>query len=96
MFKANLKEQSNTFLVFHEPVIWLGFPGGSDSKKNLLAMRETWVFDPWVGKIPWRREWYFYLENSTDRGAWQASYSPWGRRDSDTTAQLTLSFSLYD
>ena len=34
--------------------------------KNLPAMRETWVglphcripglFDPWVGKIPWRRE----------------------------------------
>ena len=21
----------------------MGFPGGSDSKKNLLAMRETWV-----------------------------------------------------
>ena len=24
--------------------------------KNLPAMLETWV-DPWVGKIPWRREW---------------------------------------
>ena len=23
--------------------------------KNLPAMWETW-FDPWVGKIPWRRE----------------------------------------
>ena len=23
--------------------------------KNLQAMQETWV--PWVGKIPWRREW---------------------------------------
>ena len=32
-----------------------GFPGGSDGK-NPLAMRETW-FDPWVGKIPWRRAW---------------------------------------
>ena len=32
--------------------------------------------DPWVGKIPWRRAWqplqYFCLENSMDRGAWQA------------------------
>ena len=39
--------------------------------KNLPAMQETW-FDPWVGKIPWRREWLplqcFYLENSMDRG----------------------------
>ena len=24
--------------------------------KNLPAMEETW-FDPWVGKIPWRRAW---------------------------------------
>ena len=24
--------------------------------KNLPAMKKTW-FDPWVGKIPWRREW---------------------------------------
>ena len=35
--------------------------------KNLPAMRETW-FDPWVGKIPWRREsyplQYSGLENS--------------------------------
>jgi len=31
-------------------------------------MRETW-FDPWVGKIPWRREWLTHssiLENSMD------------------------------
>ena len=24
--------------------------------KNLPAMQETW-FDPWIGKIPWRRKW---------------------------------------
>ena len=33
-------------------------------------------FDPWVGRIPWRREWlvqYSCLENSVDRGAWRAT-----------------------
>jgi len=34
-------------------------------------------FDPWVGKIPWRRNGhplqYSCLENSTDRSAWQAA-----------------------
>ena len=36
-------------------------------------------FDPWVGKIPWRRTWqptplqYSCLENPMDRGAWQAT-----------------------
>ena len=35
------------------------------------------VFNPWVGKIPWRKECnplqYSYLENPMDRGAWQAT-----------------------
>ena len=35
------------------------------------------MFDSWVGKIPWRREWhplqYSCLETSMDRGAWQAT-----------------------
>ena len=39
---------------------------------NLPAMQET-GFDPWVGKIPWRREeqptLVFLLENSMDRRA---------------------------
>ena len=46
-------------------VLKLGFSGGSDGKefftqmvKNLPAMWET-GFDPWVGKIPWRRAWQF-------------------------------------
>ena len=28
---------------------------------------------------------YSYLENSMDRGAWWATVSPWGRKESDTT-----------
>ena len=35
------------------------------------------AYDPWVGKIPWRRAWQptpvFLLEDSMDRGAWQAA-----------------------
>ena len=30
-------------------------PGGSDGKES-ACMQET-LFDPWVRKIPWRREW---------------------------------------
>ena len=44
--------------------------------KNLPAMRET-GFSPWVRKILWRRECnplqYSCLENSMDRGGWQAT-----------------------
>ena len=33
----------------------VGFPGGS-GVKNLPVLQEN-GFDPWVGKVPWRREW---------------------------------------
>ena len=40
---------------------------------NEIDMRQG--FDPWVGKVPWRRAWQptpvFLPENSMDRGAWR-------------------------
>ena len=33
-----------------------GLPGGSQGKRICLQYRRT-GFDPWVGKIPWRRAW---------------------------------------
>ena len=46
-------------------------------------------FDPWAGKIPWRREsiptpvfW---------PGEFHGLYSPWGHQESDTTERLSLS-----
>ena len=37
----------------------LGFPGGASGKEPVFQCREhkRWVFDPWSGKIPWRRAW---------------------------------------
>ena len=32
------------------------FPGGSDGKSVCLQCRKS-RFDPWVGKIFWRKEW---------------------------------------
>ena len=41
---------------------------------NLPTMQEIWGFNPWVGKIPWKRKWHappvFCLGNLMDRGAW--------------------------
>ena len=36
--------------------VFLGFRGGLDDKKFHLQCRRP-GFDPWVGKIPWRRAW---------------------------------------
>ena len=33
----------------------MDFPGGSDGKASVYNVRPG--FDPWVGKIPWRRKW---------------------------------------
>ena len=35
--------------------VW-GFPGGSVGKESACQCRRP-RFDPWVGKIPWRRAW---------------------------------------
>ena len=55
--------------------------------KNLPEMRKT-VFDPCVGKIPWRRKWLptpvFWP------GEFHRLYSPWRRKESDMTEWLSL------
>ena len=38
-------------------VYFRDFPGGADDKESAFnALR--YGFNPWVGKIPWRREWF--------------------------------------
>ena len=34
-----------------------GFPGSSVGKESACQCRRCW-FDPWIGKIPWRRKWH--------------------------------------
>ena len=45
-------------------------------------------FDPWVGKIPWRREWQptpVFLPGESYEQRTRVGYSPWGLKESDTT-----------
>ena len=75
----------------------MGFPGGSDSKDNLPAIRETWVQslgqeDPLdkgmathSSVLAWRTPWQRIL----------VGYSPWGCKELDTTERLTLSLFTY-
>ena len=72
------------------------FPGGSDSKSVCLQCGRS-GFDPCVGKVPWRRKWHptAVLLPGKPHG-WRSlvGYSPWGRRESDTTEQLHFHFHL--
>ena len=45
-------------------------------------------FNPWVGKIPWRRAWQptpVFLPGEVHGQRNLGGYSPWGCKESDTT-----------
>ena len=48
-------------------------------------------FDPWVGKILWRRAWQptpVFLPGESHGQRSLVGYTPWGRKESDTTELL--------
>ena len=54
-------------------------------------------FDPWIGKLPWRKEWLpapVLLPGEFHEQKSLAGYSPWGLKESETTERLTFSLSL--
>ena len=68
-----------------------GFPGGSDNEESACNVGGL----PSVRKIPWIREWpptpgFFPGEFHGLRSL--VSYSPWDRKESDMTEQLSLHF----
>ena len=51
-------------------------------------------FDPWLGKIPWRRKWQptpVFLPGQFYRQTNLVCYSPWGHKSSDTAELLNYS-----
>ena len=67
--------------------------------KRLPGMRRP-GFDPWVGKIPWRRKWQptpVLLPGESHGRRSLVGYSPWGCKESDTTERLhSLTHSLIE
>ena len=66
--------------------------------KNLPAVQET-RFDPWVWKIPWRRDWLptpVFLPGEFHGQRSLEGYSPWSCEESDTTEQPTQSSQVVD
>ena len=58
----------------------------AETVKRLSTMRETWV-----GKIPWRRKWQStpgLLPGKSHGQRSPVGYSPWGRKELDTTERL--------
>ena len=68
------------------------FPGGLAGKSDCLQCGRP-RFDPWVGKIPWRRKWHptpVFLPGESHRRRSLVGCSPRGHKESDTTS-LSLS-----
>ena len=64
-------------------------------QRNCLHCRKPGL-DPWVRKIPWRREWLptpLFLPGEFHGQRSLAGHSPWGHKALGTTEWLTLSLS---
>ena len=72
-FKLTWAYTENPILIIQMYTGMIGTSLVAQMVKNPFAMH----FDPWIEKIPWRREWLptpvFLHGNPMDRGAWQAT-----------------------
>ena len=71
-----------------------GFPGGASNKEPACQCRrrKRCGFDPWVGKIPWRKEWQptpVFLPGESHAQRSLGDYSPLGCKELDTTEATT-------
>ena len=74
----------------------VGFPGGS-VVENPPANGGRCDFNPWVGKIPWRREWQptpVFLLGESHKQRSLVGCSPRGHKELDTTEQLSNNSSV--
>ena len=79
------------FKQYHELVG--GFPVGTSGKESTCQCRrhKRGRFEPWVGKIPWRRKWQPTSVSLPRKFHGQRSpvdCSPWSCRESDTTEYI--------
>ena len=74
-----------------------GFLGGADGKEPAYQYRrqKRCTFDPWIGKIRWRRKWQptpvFLLEKSHEQRS-LAAYSLWSRTQLNNNNTMNLKY----
>ena len=67
-----------------------GFPSGARGKELACQWRRSRRprFDPWIGRIPWSREWQptpIFLPGKSHGQRSLGGYSPWGLKESNMT-----------
>ena len=79
----------------YKPLLYVGLPSWLSGKESVCQCKRCNrnAFDPCIGKLPWSRKWQpvpvFLLGKSHGQKS-LTSYSPWGHKESDTTAYSTL------
>ena len=71
-----------------------GFPGGSEDKESACNAGDTGLIPGW-GRFPGERKWQptlVFLPGESHGQRSLVGYSPWGRKESDTTECLSLTF----
>ena len=72
-------------------VLFMGFPGWLRQQRICLQCRRP-VFNPWIRKIPWRREWQptpVFLPGESRGQRSLVGYTLWGCKELDMTEWLT-------
>ena len=88
--KSLLQHHGSKMSILQRSAFFRGFPGGSEGKASACLQCRRPGFDPWVGKILWRRKWQLtpvFLPGKS-HGWSLVGYSPWGHKELDTTEQL--------
>ena len=82
--------------VFNKTVLTFvsGLPRWLSGKESTCQCRRCrrWRFNPWAGKIPWRRKWKpapVFLPGESHGQRSLVGYSPWGHKQSDMSERLS-------
>ena len=75
-------------------------PDGASGKEPACQCRrlKRLQFNPWVGKIPWRRDWQatpVFLPGESHGHRSLAGYCPWGHKELDMQERVTISFHFF-
>ena len=75
----------------------LGLSRWPSDKESACQCRRCGL-NPWVRKMPWRRKWQptpVFLPGIFHSQRSLAGYSPWGRRELDTTEHISVTWKPY-
>ena len=87
----NVKQSKMLFTILHEMMELPRWHTGKESARQCWD-RKRCRFDPWVGKIPWRRKYQLAQIFFPEKFQGQSNlvgYSWWGRKELDPTEQLS-------